>query len=90
MEIKHCNIIVSGFVQGVGFRYAAKKIAAHYDIKGFVKNQTDAVYIEAEGENQNLELFIYWCSKGPTYAKVDEIKVTEGAIKQFTEFSIKH
>ena len=46
----HKNIVIQGWVQGVGFRYAARKMAFQYGINGFVRNLPDgSVYIEAEG-----------------------------------------
>lgn len=39
MTAKH--IFYSGRVQGVGFRYATKQLAAGYDVTGWVKNLPD-------------------------------------------------
>ena len=36
----HRNIVIRGWVQGVGFRYAARKIAIHWGITGFVTEFT--------------------------------------------------
>ena len=47
---------VYGKVQGVGFRYYTHKKANELGLNGFVKNKPDgSVYIEAEGEENNLK-----------------------------------
>jgi acylphosphatase len=87
---KHFNITVAGRVQGVFFRASTKTSADHLNIKGFVKNQSDgSVYIEAEGEEKDLEQFLNWCSQGPKAAKVERYSVSEGAMKGFTNFVIE-
>ena len=87
--MKHLNIIVKGNVQGVGYRNAAKRQARLLNVNGFVKNNYDgSVYIEAEGSNQDLEDFVKWCWKGPTFAKVGEVKTTEGPLKNLSYFDI--
>jgi acylphosphatase len=86
---KHLNITVAGRVQGVFFRASTKTSADHLSIKGFVKNQPDgSVYIEAEGEEKDLEQFIDWCSQGPKAAKVEHYQVQDGVMKDFTDFVI--
>ncbi len=46
---------VTGFVQGVGFRYTTKHVAYKYDISGTVKNLDDgSVEIHAIAEEENL------------------------------------
>ena len=89
IQIFHKNIRVFGRVQGVGFRFACRKTAVSYGIKGFVKNLYDgSVYIEAEGTKAQMNYFIDWCSKGPQYAGIDEVRVTEGNFKNFSHFDI--
>lgn len=87
MEIKHLNIKVSGFVQGVFFRATAEKEAAKLEIKGFVRNEPNgSVYIEAEGEDSKLNEFVKWCRDGSEEAKVENIEISEGPLKNFSSF----
>jgi acylphosphatase len=87
---KHFNITVAGRVQGVFFRASTKTSADHLNIKGFVKNQPDgSVYIEAEGEENDLERFVQWCSQGPKAAKVETCDVVNGDLKAYTDFLIQ-
>lgn len=85
--MKHINIKIYGQVQGVFFRSSAKEGAEKLNIKGFARNENDgSVYIEAEGTSENLDKFLSWCKKGPEAAEVEKIEVSEGSIKNFSEF----
>ena len=56
---KHTNLKIYGRVQGVFFRYTAKEKADEFAVTGFARNEEDgSVYIEAEGEEENLDKFI--------------------------------
>ena len=86
----HKNISVFGRVQGVGFRFSAKLQADQLGIKGVIRNEDDgSVYIEAEGEKENVEKFITWCYEGPGFAKVEKINIEEGKIQKFVSFEIE-
>ena len=87
---QHLNIKIHGQVQGVFFRHSARQKAEELGIKGFAGNEPDdSVYIEAEGEEENLKKFLDWCRQGPDSA---EVKKTESefkpTIKNFSEFVI--
>lgn len=76
-------------VQGVGFRYHTRKTALDLGLSGFVMNQPDGtVYIEAEGEETNMQEFIDWCRRGPSMADVSDVTVTDGPLKHFSSFII--
>lgn len=86
--VKHLNIKIYGRVQGIFFRYSAKLQADSLKITGFARNEDDgSLFIEAEGEEENLKTFLSWCKKGPPLAKVERIEVTEGDLKNFPKFS---
>jgi acylphosphatase len=88
--MKHFNIIVMGKVQGVFYRQSAKETAAWLGVNGFVSNEPNGtVYIEAEGTEQQLIRLVEWCRKGPANAAVSDVKVTEGALKNFSSFEIR-
>ncbi len=87
---KAAIIIVSGRVQNVGFRFHTLKTAEEYNISGFVKNQPDGtVYIEAEGEAENLDRFILWCHGGPSWARVDHINIQNAPVQNHKDFRIR-
>ena len=68
--------IISGRVQGVGFRYFVMQSAARYGIKGRVKNLVNGkVRVRASG--RNLEEFARSLQDGPRFARVDDIESIE-------------
>ncbi len=84
------KIWIFGRVQGVGFRYRARDIAASYGIRGYVKNMPDgSVYIESEGTERNVLEFINWCRKGPDFAFVDHINIEDDKPEYYKTFEIK-
>jgi acylphosphatase len=58
--MKRCRIQIfySGRVQGVGFRYTARKVAAGFEVTGTIRNLPDGrVELLAEGTKAELEAF---------------------------------
>ena len=52
------QIFYSGHVQGVGFRYTVKIVAAGFEVAGTVRNLTDGrVELIAEGSREELDAF---------------------------------
>jgi acylphosphatase len=83
-------IKVYGRVQGVGFRFYTHKKANELHICGFVRNRPDgSVYIEAEGEADQLEIFNLWCETGPSWARVSKLEKQEVPLFHFDDFRIK-
>lgn len=75
------HIIVTGVVQGVGFRYYTRQEATAHHLTGFVRNVIDsAVEIEVQGTEPGLERFIDWVKHGPPSAHVHSFHQTEIAI----------
>ncbi len=70
------KILVSGVVQGVGYRYFIARTAMELDIKGYAKNLYGGdVEIFGEGRTEFLEEFISRAKKGPPHAYVDKAKI---------------
>ncbi|HET6228316.1 MAG TPA: acylphosphatase [Bacteroidia bacterium] len=88
--MKHIKITVSGKVQGVFFRAHTQEEAQRLKLKGFVRNEPNGdVYIEAEGDELVLNQLVKWCQTGPPKASVTDVKVKDGDVQLFSEFSIK-
>jgi acylphosphatase len=70
------HVFVSGFVQGVLFRYETRRHAAHRDVTGWVRNLRDG-RVEAvfEGEKEVVEEMIEFCHRGPPEAIVKHVEV---------------
>ena len=82
--------MIDGEVQQKGFRFTAMQMAYKFGIRGFVQNRKKhSLYIEAEGEDENLDQFISWCRKGPIGAKVENIEIQEGEFQNYQSFDIK-
>jgi acylphosphatase len=88
---KHLQIKVFGRVQGVFFRIMAQQIALNLKLTGFVRNESDStVYIEAEGEFEQLKKFLLWCQTGPAGASVTQIQHRfSKLLKNFSQFMIE-
>ena len=69
------KFIISGFVQGVGFRYFAQRAAARHQVVGYVKNLPDGrVESYAEGTEKAVTGFMHDLTAGPTYSEVENIE----------------
>lgn len=87
---RHHKITVKGRVQGVRFRASAQARAHELNLTGFVKNLGSGdVYVEAEGDQDNLNRFIDWCYVGSPLSKVMEVNCEEGELKEFQTFEVK-
>lgn len=74
MSKKLYKINVSGRVQGVGFRRYVVNEARFLGLKGIVRNLPDGnVCIEAEGDEENLDIFLIWCRKSPGFSFVESL-----------------
>lgn len=83
----HC--LVSGRVQGVGFRAATQTQAQALNITGSVKNLPDGrVEVIAYGDSAALEQLKQWLHQGPTLANVSDVECYSLAIQEFTDFHI--
>ncbi len=85
------KITVTGRVQGVGFRRACLREARYRGITGFVKNKSDgSVYIEAEGNPEQLGELVKWCWKGPGFGRVEDVAVEAGVPVNFSSFEVRY
>ena len=47
------------------------------------------VYVEVEGEAEQLSQFLTWCKKGPDRAIVSNVRAEEGAMQNHSSFEIR-
>ena len=69
--------IISGTVQGVGYRFFTQRAAARHQVLGYVRNLKDGrVEALAEGDAKSVEEFKHELLTGPTYSNVEDIEET--------------
>jgi acylphosphatase len=73
--------IVSGIVQGVGFRYFTQNAAERLDLSGYTKNLPDGrVEVYAVGTAEQLAKLRSALERGPWGASVSEVTEEQAAI----------
>lgn len=78
------HVIVTGDVQGVGYRYTMRMVADDAGVSGWVRNRRDgSVEAEVEGTDEQVDEVLAWMAEGPpgsrpSTAKVDEIPPVGG------------
>jgi acylphosphatase len=74
--VERRRVVVHGFVQGVGFRFAVERAARSRGVAGWVRNQLDGT-VEAvfEGQPEDVEALVAFCREGPRGARVDRVDV---------------
>ena len=70
------RVVVHGRVQGVGFRYSARRVAVGAGVDGWVRNRGDGT-VEAvlEGTSGAVQRVVDFMRVGPSYAEVTNVKV---------------
>jgi acylphosphatase len=69
--------IISGTVQGVGYRFFTQRAAARHQVLGYVRNLKDGrVEALAEGDAAAVEEFKHELLTGPNYSSVEDIEET--------------
>mgnify|MGYP001770650127 CR=1 FL=1 len=83
-------ILVSGLVQGVGFRPFVYRLAVSKGLRGFVRNRGGSeVEIRVEGEEGDLHSFIYGLySRAPKVSRLERVTISEVEPGNFTDFQI--
>jgi len=76
--IRTVRVVVSGRVQGVGFRAWLAPQAATRGVSGWVRNRWDGS-VEAlfSGEASAVEAMIAACRTGPSWATVEDVMVVD-------------
>jgi len=80
---------IKGIVQGVGFRPFIYNLARENNVRGFVSNTSQGVYIEAEGPAESVEAFLAAIpQQKPPLAHIVSIETAEQPRKSYADFSI--
>ena len=69
------KFLISGEVQGVGYRYFAQRSSARHQVRGYVKNLDDGrVEVLAEGNAKSVDAFRLDLAAGPSNSRVGLIE----------------
>ena len=80
--MKASRLLISGTVQGVGFRFHAERAAGALGIRGYVRNLEDGrVEVVAAGPAGRLEAFIERLREGPRGGLVEGMEITDAALE---------
>ena len=70
------RLLISGLVQGVGFRYHMVRAAERMDVSGWVRNRSSGgVEALIAGDAEALAAMITWAHRGPPGASVAHVAV---------------
>jgi acylphosphatase len=87
MELCARRVLVSGVVQGVGFRYYTQLRASELGLSGWVQNLADGrVEVWVEGQPAVVEEMLEWLHRGPPGARVSGCEAREvrpGGLERF-------
>ena len=77
------RLIVTGRVQGVGYRDALRDEALRHGVTGWVRNRRDgSVEALLQGTPEGIDAAISWAGRGPPLARVTDVR-TEQAGDEF-------
>lgn len=76
MSFSKAHLIISGRVQGVGFRMFTKIKAENLGLSGWVRNLKDGrVEVVLVGPGEKIEEMLSWLKQGSPLARVEEVKI---------------
>ena len=81
------HLTISGRVQGVFFREAMRTEAERLGVTGWVRNCSDGT-AEAmvQGTPQAVAAITIWAQRGPKWAQVIKVEVTEAESENYSRF----
>ena len=77
MKTYRYRLMITGNVNRMGFRHLALENARSYGLSGLTGYIENAIFIEAEGPEEALNLFVEWCRKGPQGCIIRNFEITE-------------
>lgn len=88
--IQRFFLTIKGIVQGVGFRPFIYNLARSMDMKGWINNSSEGVYIDVEGTEENINMFVKYIKQNkPQLAQIDSIEVIRKDYIGYSSFEIK-
>ncbi len=82
--------LISGRVQGVGFRRFVEQKAIEFGVRGYVRNRDDgSVEVYAVALPDQLAALEGPLWKGPRWASVDSVRSEQAQVLQYRDFRIQ-
>ncbi len=89
--MKSCRGLISGLVQGVGFRYFVCRHALRLDLNGWVMNLSDGkVEFRVEGPETAVDHLLKRVREGPVFSRVEDLQVQPVDPEGNTTFEIRY
>lgn len=87
-EMRRYDIIFSGIVQGVGFRYEVWTLAQKLQLTGYVENlPNETVHAQIQGPKNKI-MYLIECLKQVPRIQIENVEIEELALKEDTMFEI--
>jgi acylphosphatase len=88
--MKRAHVVISGDVQGVGYRYTMLIVARKAGVSGWVRNRRDGtVEAEVEGTPEQVDEVLAWMAEGPPGSSVADATVTDAAPRGGSGFEVR-
>jgi acylphosphatase len=84
------DVVVTGRVQGVSFRFHTQQTADRLGVTGWVRNEPDgSVAAHLEGDPETLDAIVSWLHRGPAAARVERVDVRTAMPTGATSFDVR-
>lgn len=89
-DTRAIRAVVTGAVQGVGFRDATRRRAGELGLMGWVRNEPDgSVGVHAEGEPAAIDALLAFLHEGPRGAAVGEVALSDVRVEGHEQFAVR-
>jgi acylphosphatase len=91
-KLEELHAHISGYVQGVGFRYFVIRVAQPLGLRGYARNLSDgSVEVVAQGPRVALERLLEQLRRGASAAEVEEVQTTwREPGEHFSSFHVRY
>lgn len=91
MTDKAVDVVVSGRVQGVGYRWSCQIEADRLGVTGWVRNDdSGTVSGHFEGGADAVDALLNWCRQGPPGSRVTGVEHAPGTVEGATRFRVTY
>jgi acylphosphatase len=89
MPLRAVHVVISGIVQGVGYRVFVEREAERRELAGWVRNRRDgSVEAVFSGDDGKVDAMLDACRRGPPVGRVDDVAVAEYRGPALTRFTV--